>query len=195
MDLARKLLMRAFGRPEGLLGRLGGRVMGRMNQPAAAWGVELLGLHENEKVLEIGFGPGVAIEILAGAAPGARIAGIDPSDEMRRQATRRSAAAIARQVVDLRRGSADDLPFADESFDAALAINSMQVWPDALAGLREIRRVGRAGARVVLVFTPRSGQARAGITEMLAAAGFVEARLVEGEPGFAALARKPGPQA
>jgi ubiquinone/menaquinone biosynthesis C-methylase UbiE len=191
MDVAKKILMRAFGRPEGLLGRLGGTIMGRMNRLAAAWGVELLGLRENEHVLEIGFGPGVAVEILAGAAPGVRVAGIDLSDEMLRQATRRNAAAIARQAVDLRLGSADDLPFADASFDAALAINSMQVWPDAMPGLREIHRVGRAGARLVLVFTPRSGQAREGITELLAAAGFVEPRLVDGEPGFAALARRP----
>jgi ubiquinone/menaquinone biosynthesis C-methylase UbiE len=190
MDVGSKLLMRAFGRPEGLLGRLGGRVMGRMNRPAAAWGVELLGPQEGEHLLEIGFGPGVAVEILA-AAPGVRVAGIDPSDVMHRQATRRNAAAIARQAVDLRQGSADDLPFADASFDAALAINSMQVWPDALAGLREIHRVGKAGARLVLVFTPRSGQAREGIADLLAAAGFREPRLVDGEPGIAALARRP----
>ena len=33
------------------------------------------------------------------------------------------------------------MPFEDEAFDLALAINSMQVWPDRVAGLREIRRV------------------------------------------------------
>jgi ubiquinone/menaquinone biosynthesis C-methylase UbiE len=191
MDVGSKLLMRAFGRPEGLLGRLGGAIMGRMNRPAAAWAAELVGPQEHEHVLEIGFGPGVAVEVLAGAAPGVRVAGIDPSDVMHRQATRRNAAAIARQAVDLRQGSADDLPFADASFDAVLAINSMQVWPDAMAGLREIHRVGKAGARLVLVFTPRSGQARQGIADLLAAAGFHEPRLVDGEPGFAALARRP----
>jgi ubiquinone/menaquinone biosynthesis C-methylase UbiE len=195
MAVGKAILMRMFGRPKGLLGRLGGRVMGRMNRPAAAWGVELLELRENEKVLEIGFGPGIGIEILARAAPGIRVAGIDPSDAMVRQATARNAAAIASGVVDLRSGSVDVLPFADDSFDAVLAINSMQVWPDAMAGLREAHRAAKAGGRLALVFTPRAGQARAGIAEMLAAAGFAEGRLVEGEPGFAALARKPGPQA
>lgn len=191
MDLARTILLRTFGRPEGLLGRLGGTVMARMNRPAAVWGVELLELRGNDKVLEIGFGPGIAIEVLAGRAPDIRITGIDPSSEMVRQAAWRNAAAIAGGMVDLRQGSADALPFDDRTFEAALAINSMQVWPDAMAGLREIRRVAKAGARLALVFTPRSGQARAGVTELLAEAGFVEARLVEGEPGFAALARRP----
>jgi ubiquinone/menaquinone biosynthesis C-methylase UbiE len=193
MNAARTILMRMFGRPEGLLGRLGGIVMARMNREAAAWGIELLGLRDNERVLEIGFGPGVAIELLASSAPDIRIAGIDPSCAMVGQAARRNAAAIARKVVDLRRGSADDLPFDDDSFDATLAINSMQVWPDATAALREIRRVARPGGRVALVFTPRSGQAQAGITELLSDAGFAEARLVEGDAGFAALARNPRP--
>ena len=183
--------MRMFGRPEGIPGRLGGIVMARMNRQAAAWGIGLLGLRASEKVLEIGFGPGVAIELLARAAPDVRIAGIDPSSEMVGQAARRNAAAIARNVVDLRQGSADDLPFENDTFDAALAINSLQVWPDAMAGLREIRRVTKAGARVAFVFTPRSGQAQTGITELLSDAGFVEARVVEGGPGFAALARTP----
>jgi ubiquinone/menaquinone biosynthesis C-methylase UbiE len=191
MDVARTILMRMFGRPEGMLGKLGGTVMARMNRQAAAWGIELLGLRASEKVLEIGFGPGVAIELLARAAPDLRITGIDPSPEMVGQAARRNAAAIARNAVDLRQGSADDLPFDNDTFDAALAINSLQVWPDARAGLREIRRVTKVGGRVALVFTPRSGQAQAGIPELLSDAGFVEARLVEGEPGFAALARTP----
>jgi ubiquinone/menaquinone biosynthesis C-methylase UbiE len=193
MDVARTMLMRMFGRPEGLLGKLGGAVMARMNRPAAAWGIGLLELRAGERVLEVGSGPGVAIEILAGAAPDLRIAGVDPSSEMVEQAARRNATAIAGHAVELRRGSADDLPFDGASFDAVLAVNSLQVWPAPLAGLREIRRVARPGGRLALVFTPRSGQAQAGIMELLADAGFAEVRVVEGDPGFAALARRPGP--
>jgi ubiquinone/menaquinone biosynthesis C-methylase UbiE len=42
------------------------------------------------------------------------------------------------------------LLFEDDTFDKALAINSMQVWADAMAGLREIRRVLKSGGRVAL---------------------------------------------
>jgi SAM-dependent methyltransferase len=191
MDVARAILMRTFGRPEGLLGRLGGTVMARMNRPAAAWGVEFARtLRERE-------GPGDRVR--AGhrhrtpgqMGAGHRVAGIDPSREMVGQAARRNAAAIARNVVDLRRGTADDLPFDDDTFDAALANNSMQVWPYPVAGLREIRRVAKAGGRLALVFTPRSGRAQAGITQLLSDAGFVEEHLVEGDPGFAAVACTP----
>jgi ubiquinone/menaquinone biosynthesis C-methylase UbiE len=93
--------------------------------------------------------------------------------------------------VDLRQGTVERMPFEDNAFDTVLAINSMQVWPDATAGLREIRRVLRVNGRVALGFTPNSGQPRAGVTEMLSSAGFAEAHLMELRGGFCALARKP----
>lgn len=150
----------------------------------------LLEVGASEKVLEVGFGPGVGIGLLARAAPSGTIAGVDPSEEMVRQATARNAASIRTGVVDLRRGTVANLPFEENTFDTAIAINSMQVWLDATAGLREIRRVLAAGGRVALGFTPNSGQPRNGVTEMLSAAGFDEARLVELRGGFCALARK-----
>jgi ubiquinone/menaquinone biosynthesis C-methylase UbiE len=191
MTLGDRILLRMFGRPEGLLGRLGGIVLAHGNRKFAEEVVAFLDVRAAEKVLEVGFGPGVCLALLAGAATEGTIAGVDPSEEMVEQAAARNAAAIEAGAVDLRRGSVDSMPFEDEAFDVALAINSMQVWPDVMAGLREIRRVLRMGGRVALAFTPRSGQGRAGITEILAAAGFADPRLVQLRGGFCALARKP----
>lgn len=49
--------------------------------------------------------------------------------------------------------SAEHLPFADQSFDAAMAILTIHHWPDKDAGLRELRRVSR-GPIVLLTFDP-----------------------------------------
>jgi ubiquinone/menaquinone biosynthesis C-methylase UbiE len=191
MTLRDRILMRMFGRPEGLLGRLGGIVLAHGNRKFAEEVVALLEIGASDDVLEVGFGPGVGIALLARAATAATVAGVDPSEEMLKQATARNAAAIEAGTAELRRGTAASMPFEDEAFDVALAINSMQVWPDVMAGLRELRRVLRMGGRVALAFTPRSGQGRAGITEILAAAGFAAPRLVQLRGGFCALARKP----
>lgn len=191
MSLKDRILMRMFGRPQGLAGRLGGLILARGNRPLAEEFVAFLDVQPTDRILEIGFGPGVAIELLAKAAPGVRVAGIDVSQEMVEQARARNAAAIRAGAVDLRHGTVERMPFEDEAFDLALAINSMQVWPDRVAGLREIRRVLRPGARVALAFTPRSGQPRAGVTESLESAGFENASLAELRGGFCALARKP----
>jgi ubiquinone/menaquinone biosynthesis C-methylase UbiE len=88
-------------------------------------------------------------------------------------------------------GSVERLPFADETFDKALAINSMQAWPDARSGLREIGRVLKHGGKIALGFTVNSGQPKEGVTESLAAAGFVQARIVDRSKLFCAIATRP----
>lgn len=191
MPWVSKLLMRMFGRPEGILGRLGGLIMARGNRDAAAQVIELLDVRPEDKVLEVGFGPGVAVQLLLQRVPAGSVAGVDPSQEMVRQAAKRNADALLSHRADLRQSSAERLPFADETFDKALAINSMQVWPDAGAGLREIRRVLKHGGKVALGFTVHSGQPREGVVELLGAAGFAQARIVDASKLFCAIATKP----
>lgn len=191
MSVTHSILMRMFGRPTGVLGRLGGIIMARTNQKCAAWVTNLLNIHPDDKVLEVGFGPGIGIELLARSALGGYVAGVDPSAEMVEQAKARNANASESGQVDLRFGSVNSLPFEDNTFDKALAINSMQVWPDALAGLQEMRRVMKAGGRIALGFTHYSGQSKRGLPEMLTAAGFIEAHMMEVADGFCALGIKP----
>ena len=187
----RTILMHMFGRPRGVLGRLGGVIMARTNEDCGAWVTELLEIGPRDSVLEVGFGPGVIIRHLSELASAGHVAGIDPSPEMVEQARARNAIAIKGGRVDLRFGSVESLPFDDNAFDKALAINSMQVWPDSTAGLREMRRVMKPGARVALGFTPYSGQQNTGLTELLGAAGFTNATVVERASWFCALALKP----
>jgi SAM-dependent methyltransferase len=73
------------------------------------------------------------------------VTAIEPSIEMIRK--RKSSAAPVIQA------SADDLPFADDTFDAAMAVLTIHHWPDKEAGLRELRRVTR-GRVVLLTFDP-----------------------------------------
>lgn len=95
-------------------------------------------------------GRGVAIAALSGKA--AHVAGVDISDVMVEQARTRNADAIAAARVELHQGSADRLPFADDSFDNALSINSIHIWSDPAAGLRELHRVLKPEGRLVLGF-------------------------------------------
>ncbi|MFI6482554.1 class I SAM-dependent methyltransferase [Nonomuraea sp. NPDC050663] len=66
---------------------------------------------------------------------------VEPSALMRSQRPPNAAPCLA--------GSADHLPFDDQTFDAAMAIASIHHWPDPIAGLREMKRV----ARRVVIFT------------------------------------------
>ena len=72
-----------------------------------------------------------------------RVVAVEPADAMRRQRPAGSA-----PVID---GVAEPLPFRDDTFDAAMAMVTVHQWPDAEAGVRELRRVARH-AVVVLTF-------------------------------------------
>jgi ubiquinone/menaquinone biosynthesis C-methylase UbiE len=190
MSILRNIFLRMFGRPRGVLGRLGGIIMARANADCGAWVTALLEIGPCDSVLEVGFGPGVIIQRLSELASAGHVAGIDPSREMVEQARARNAIAIKEGRVELRRGSVERLPFDDSTFDKALAINSMQVWPDDIAGLTEIRRVMKRGAKAAFGFTAYSGQQNQGLTQTLRAAGFANATVSERGDWFCALARK-----
>lgn len=70
---------------------------------------------------------------------------IEPSAEMIRQRGESAAPAI--------QGRAEELPFADRSFDASMAILTIHHWTDQAKGLREMRRVTR-GPVAILTFDP-----------------------------------------
>ena len=188
MSLGRNILLRMFGRPQGLPGRLGGIIMARTNYRHAAWVIDLLDVGQHDTVLEVGFCSGVAVQLLAGSAR--HVAGVDPSIKMLRQAAKRNAEAISQGGVDLHQWCEDRLPFAVGSFDQAMAINSMQVWPDVPAGLREIWRVLKPGGNVALAFTAYSGQRSEGVPSVVAAAGFFDWQVVETDQAFCVIAAR-----
>jgi ubiquinone/menaquinone biosynthesis C-methylase UbiE len=186
------LLRDSFGRPRGLLGKLGGPIMARTNRASVAWVINLLAVKPWDRVLEIGFGPGVGLELLVREAPRAKFSGVDVSEEMFRQATARNRAAIDDGQVELRLGSAEHLPFLDGAFDKAFSVNSLQVWTDPAAGLREVRRVLRDGGTIAFGFTRHSGQPKDGLIERFEKAGFADVRIVDGDDCFCVLAMKGG---
>lgn len=192
MNIVDSILMHMFGRPKGILGKLGGIILARTNREFAYSVIGLLDVQANDRALEVGFGPGVGIQLLAKLASAGYVTGVDYSEEMVEQATVRNREEIAAGLVDLRQGSVESLPFENNIFDKVLAINSMQVWSDTLVGLREMRRVMKVGGRMALGFTPNSGQSSTGLTEMLTTAGFTEVYIVETDHGgFCALATIP----
>jgi ubiquinone/menaquinone biosynthesis C-methylase UbiE len=191
MGVGQFVAMRMFGRPRGVLGRLGGMIMARTNNGLGCEVAEKLQIHPADYVLEVGFGSGLVIECLTRLASAGHVAGIDPSPVMVAQGCFRNAAAIERGQVELLRASVDNLPFDEDVFDEGLTINSMQVWPDAQAGLREILRVLKPGGSFAFGFTPYARQRPDGLTETLTAAGFANAQLSVIATGFYVLAKKP----
>ena len=89
-----------------------------------------------DRVLEIGSGRGGGLAWLARRDPHRRFVGIDLSAENLKVARRRFGHDCA-----FLQGNADGLPFADDSFDIVLNVESSNGYPDFEAFLSEVRRV------------------------------------------------------
>ena len=146
-----------FGRPTGLPGRIAGAIMAHRasNRRRNAWAVSLLDVRRDDRVLEVGFGPGVAIKELSARAPEGYVCGLDHSAVMVRQAARRNGEAVRRGQVDLRLGSVDELPDFDAPFDKVLAVNVTLFWDRPAELLGNLRRLLTPGGRIALAFQPR----------------------------------------
>lgn len=164
-----------FVRPAGRDGNAGGRLMAQEGTSMAREVVALLGsLPPRGRVLEVGFGPGVGIATLLKVHPEVQVYGVDHSALMHEHAAARNADAIEAGRVVLLLGSAGHLPVEDSSCDAAMVVDNLHFWPDPHAGLRELHRALRPGAKVVCAFTPPSGGPPSSLVEMFAQTGFEE---------------------
>jgi ubiquinone/menaquinone biosynthesis C-methylase UbiE len=172
-------IVRQFGHPQGAGGRVAGWVLAHRpsNRQRNSWAVSLLDVQPTDRILEIGFGPGLAIaELSRRIGDSGHVYGVDHSDVMLQTATRRNASAIAAGRVTLRRASVDQLPPSlGGPFDAVLTVNSIGFWPAPTERLEELHRRLRPGGRIAIVSQPRGRGATATTSRNVARA--IEAML------------------
>ena len=190
----RRHLVRQFHHPSGPLGRLVGRVMATRgaNVQRNRWAVDQLAVRPTDRVLEVGFGPGVAIEALVARVTDGVVHGIDHSEVMVRMAARRNATALAAGRLRLTRASVADLDDELAPLDLVLAVNNLGMWPDPPAQLERLARLVRPGGRIAIGSQPRTPDAdadtarRAGeeVAGLLAEVGLadIETRQLDLEP-------------
>ncbi|THD81885.1 MAG: methyltransferase domain-containing protein [Phenylobacterium sp.] len=136
--------------PRGPMGVVMGWFLERGNAMQNRATIEALDPAPGAAVLEIGFGPGHALEMLSRKAPLGLIAGADHSELMVETARRRLEPRRGPAALDLRVAEAQALPFPDEAFDLVYAVNSYHQWPDKEAALAEIAGVLKPGGELLL---------------------------------------------
>lgn len=105
-----------FGHPRGWLGWLVGRILA-LGKNRSLWVLSKLDLKTDDRVLEIGFGPGLDIERVSEQITSGFVRGIDYSKLMVEEARKRNAQAIGTGKVELKHSSmAEPLPYPDETF-------------------------------------------------------------------------------
>lgn len=150
-------MARHLGNPEGDVGVAVGLRLNRTNGNITTETYRRLGLAAGMDLLEIGPANGRLLPELLGMAPGLRYTGIDISSTMVEEATRFNAAVVATGQAAFHVASAERIPLADGAVDRVFAVNVIYFWPDAVAPLRDIRRVlRRDGFSLIAAVTPDS---------------------------------------
>lgn len=140
------------------------RFMGRYSAPLAPQLADLARVSRGQHVLDVGCGPGaLTAELVVRLAPGA-VTAVDPSDQF--------VAAVRERYpeVSVLQAAAEQLPFPDDSFDAALAQLVVHFMADPVAGLGEMARVTRPEGVVAACVWDHAGGGQGPLSVFWAAA-------------------------
>ena len=118
------------------------RFMGRYSAPLAPRFADFAGVEPGLRVLDVGCGPGALTAELVARVGADAVAAVEPSEPFAEACRRRHPG------VDVRRAPAEELPFADDTFDASLAQLVVHFLRDPARGLAEMARVTRPGGLV-----------------------------------------------
>jgi SAM-dependent methyltransferase len=113
------------------------RFMGRYSRELSPQLADLGGVVEGQRVLDVGCGPGALTAELVRRVGAAGVAAVEPSEPFVLAARDRFPQVVVEQAT------AEELPFADDSFDVALAQLVVHFMADPVAGIGEMRRVTR----------------------------------------------------
>lgn len=156
--MAPRFVARQLARPTGLGGRIIGFLMNQGNARMNAFAVDQLDPGPDDCVLEIGFGGGLNLPRLIGAAR--RVCGVDPSPDVVDWARKRYSDAVRASSAEFQVGAVEALPVASAAVDRVISVNTVYFWPSLGAGAREIARVLKPGGRVALGFLPGENMRR-----------------------------------
>jgi SAM-dependent methyltransferase len=128
------------------------RFMGVHSRQLAPQLVDLAGLTKDDRVLDVGCGPGALATELVERVGAGSVAAVDPSESFV------AAARLRHPGIDVRRAKAEALPYPDGAFDAALAQLVVHFMADPVAGLGEMARVTRPAGVVAASVWDHAGE-------------------------------------
>lgn len=120
------------------------QLMGRWSRYLAPLFIEFAGVHDGDRVLDLGCGTGALTDTLLERTQRSEVLGLDPSAAYIELARQR----LTNPRVSLAVGDAQQLPYPDAAFDSCLSLLVLNFIPDASRALAEMRRVTRPGGRI-----------------------------------------------
>lgn len=136
--------------PKGRMGRAMLKFMNLCHAPLTNWGLNLVDIQDGWTMLDIGCGGGATLKRLLKRSQGAKVYGIDISEESVAKACGVNKALIDKQIF-VRQGSAAELPYEDGKFDLVTAVETVYFWPNLPNCLQEVSRVLKSGGHFAIM--------------------------------------------
>jgi ubiquinone/menaquinone biosynthesis C-methylase UbiE len=126
--MLRKFIASQFKKPSVLFGSFASNIMMKNNQKNYDKLTKDLDIHTHEKLLEIGYGPGLGIEMVAKACSTCTVHGIDFSKLMYKQASKHNKSFIDSGIVQLQFGDFLKTPVISNNYDKIFCLNVIYFW-------------------------------------------------------------------
>jgi len=159
------IMEKQFGKPSGFPGHFIGWLMAVSNKKLSEWTVEKINARGTDRILEVGYGPGITLEQVAEKLSTGIIAGVDYSDVMYRMAQKRNYRHITSKKAFLRCGTIDDLGYPRMYFDTIYGANIHFFWTDPVNEFSKLRRLLKTDGKLVIVFQLRRAKSAKEIRE------------------------------
>jgi cyclopropane fatty-acyl-phospholipid synthase-like methyltransferase len=159
---------RQFEQPKGFFGRIAGFIMSLENKKINKWTIRQLNPHRGDTILEIGYGPGYAINELMETKRRIIIHGIDLSSKMKQMAERKNRDYIHQGRVRLFSGDINDYKPA-HLYDKVFSVNNYPLWEHQEQSLKKIHDMMSIDGKIALTVQPREEGADETTTKALGA--------------------------
>jgi ubiquinone/menaquinone biosynthesis C-methylase UbiE len=140
-----------FVKPAGWFGRFNLWGMNRRHSKLTDWGLTHIPIEKHFTILDVGCGGGRTVSKLAAMASEGKVYGVDHSEASVAVSRRTNKQWIERGRVEIRHGSVSQLPFSNDMFDLATAVENHFYWPDLPADMREVLRVLKPGGALIVI--------------------------------------------
>ena len=151
----KQIIIKQFEKPTGVLGRFVGWLLSFKNNDRVNWTFEKLQLRPSDILLEVGYGSGVTLKKFADNLTSGFIAGIDHSDIMLEQASKRNKEQIEKGKIKLECGTVWDLKYPENHFDIIYGSNVHFFWKNPAKEFKQLVSFLKPGGRLVMVFQPQ----------------------------------------
>ncbi|MCC4767150.1 methyltransferase domain-containing protein [Methanosarcina sp. DH1] len=148
-ELSRK--MNQCRKPVGEAGKLVADEMNINHYELTSWGLGKIDIKQDSIILDIGCGGGRTVNRLALLAPEGKVFGIDYSNDCVNWSIEFNKGLIDSGKVEIHNASVEKIPFEDNKFDWALAVETVYFWPNLLQNFSEIKRVLKPSGRIMII--------------------------------------------